>query len=111
MVWSTTTQDKQLHECSVKPTDTTSDITTATPQAPARPHISVPLPAPAKPAQLLQPLPVAPTTTATLKPQTPAVSDVTPVPVPMSATPSIAPVQPHRLGHAFTAPKPMRGEP
>ena len=44
---------QHLCECSVKPTDTTSDVTIATPQAPARPHISAPLPAPTKPAQLL----------------------------------------------------------
>ena len=94
-----------LHECSVKPTDTTSDVTTATLQAPTRPHISVPLPAPLKPAQLPQPLSVAPTMPAIPKPQTPAVPKVTPVPAPTSATPSIAPVQPWRSGHAYTAPK------
>ena len=78
---------------------------TATKCASARPHISAPLPAPAKPAQLLQPLPVAPAMPAILKPQTPAVPKVTPVPAPTSATPSIAPVQPHRSGCACTAPK------
>ena len=92
-----------LHECSVKPTDTTPAVTTATLQAPVRPHISVPLPAPLKPAQLLQPLPVAPAMPATPKPQTPAVPKV--APVPMSATPSVVPVQPCRLGHAHTTPK------
>ena len=91
-----------LHECSVKPTDTTSDVTTATVQAPTRPNISVPLPAPAKPAQLLQPPPIAPVTP---KPQAPAVPKVAPVPAPTSATPSIAPVQPCRSGHACTTPK------
>ena len=100
MMWSTATLDGTSCECSVKPTDTTSDVTIATLQAPTRPHISVLPPAPTKPAQLLQALPVAPTTPVTPKPQTPAVPEVTPVPVPMSATPSIAPVQPHRLGHA-----------
>ena len=30
-------------ECNVKPTETISDVTTAIPQDPARPHISVPL--------------------------------------------------------------------
>ena len=94
-----------LHECSVKPTDTTLDITSAIPQAPAIPCISATLPAPAKLPLLPQPPPVAPTTPVTTKPQTPAVPEVTPVPAPMSATPSIAPVQPHRLGHACTAPK------
>ena len=79
-----------LHECSVKPTDTTSDVTTTTPQAPARPCISVTPPAPTTPAQLLQPLPIAPAMPATPKPQTLAVPKVIPVPVPMSATPSIA---------------------
>ena len=34
---------RHLPEHSVKPTDTTSDIITATQQAPARPHISAPL--------------------------------------------------------------------
>ena len=83
---------KHLHEHSVKPTDTTSDVTSATPQAPARPCIYATLPAPAKPAQLLQPLPLSPAMTVTPKPQTPAVPEVAPVPVPMSATPSVAPV-------------------
>ena len=91
------------HECSVKPTDTIPAVITATLQAPGRPHISVPLPAPSKPAQL--PQPVAPTTPATPKPQTPAVPKVVPVPVPMSAIPIVAPVQPHTLGHAHTTPK------
>ena len=97
--------NQHLCECSVKPTDTTLDVTTTTLQAPARPLISAPLPAPTKLAQLLQPLLVAPTTLATPKPQMLAVPEVTPVPAPMSATPSIAPVQPHRLGHAHIAPK------
>ena len=94
-----------LCECSVKTTDTTLDITSATLQAPAIPHISVTMPAPAKPAQLLQPLPVIPMMPVTPKPQTPDVPEVAPVPAPMSATPSVSPVQPHRLGHACTAPK------
>ena len=94
-----------LCEHSVKPTDTTSDVTTATLQAPARPHISAPLPAPLKPAQLPQPLPIAPMMPATPKPQTPAVPKVAPVPAPTSATPSVPPVQPHKLGHACTAPR------
>ena len=63
---------QHLHECSVKPTDTAPAVTIATLQAPARPCISAPLPAPHKPAQLLQNLPVAPATTVTPKPQTPA---------------------------------------
>ena len=96
---------QHLCECSVKPTDTTSDVTTATLQAPARSHISAPLPAPAKPAQLLQPLPIVPAMPATPKPKTPAVPEVAPVLPPMSATPSVAPVQPWRSGHACTAPK------
>ena len=54
-----------LCECSVKPTDTTADVTSATLQAPARLHISVIPPAPAKPAQLPQPPPVAPAMPAT----------------------------------------------
>ena len=94
-----------LCECSAKPADTISDVTTATLQAPARPHISVPLPAPTKPAQLLQPPPVTPTMPVTPKPQTLAVPEVTPMPAPMSATPSVVPGQPCRLGHACTAPK------
>ena len=94
-----------LHECSVKPTDTTPDVTPATLQAPTRPCISVPLLATTKPAQLPQPLSVAPATPSTPKPQTPAVPEVIPVPAPTSATPSIAPVQLHRSGHACTAPK------
>ena len=98
-----------LHECSVKPTDTASDVTTATLQAPARPCISVPLPAPTKPAQLLQPPPVAPTMTATPKPQTPAVPEVAPAPA--SVTPIIAPVQPHRLGCSHITPKHLIQEP
>ena len=94
------------HEQSIiKPTDTTLNVTTATLQAPTRPHISATLHAPAKPAQLLQPPPVAPAMPVTPRPQTPAVLEVTPVSVPMSATPSIAPVQPCRLGHAHTTPK------
>ena len=94
-----------LWECSVKPTDTTSDFATATPQVHVRPCISVPMPAPTKPAQLLQPSPFAPTTPATPKPQTPAVPKVTPVPALMSATPNVAPVQHRRSGCACTAPK------
>ena len=86
-----------------QPTDTTSNVTLATPQAPVRPHISAQLPAPAKPAQLPQPLPVAPAMPVTPKPQTPAVPRVAPMPAPMSATPSIAPVQPFRLGCACIA--------
>ena len=96
---------QHLCDCSVKPTDMTSDVTSATLQAPAMPHISARMPAHTKPAQLPQPLPVAPAMPSTPKPQTPAVPDVAPVPVPTSATPSIAPVQPHRSGHACTAPK------
>ena len=68
MVYCCTRQ--HLCECSVKSTDTTSDVTIATLQAPARPCISAPLPAPTKPAQLPQPLPVAPTTPVTPKPDT-----------------------------------------
>ena len=49
-----------LHEWSVKPADTVPDTTTTTPHAPARPHVSVPQPAPTKPAQSAQPTPVAP---------------------------------------------------
>ena len=90
---------QHLCEHSVKPTDTTSDVTSATLQVPATPHISARMPAPTKPAHLLQPLPVAPTMPATPKPQTAAVPEVAPVPAPMSATPSVAPVQPRRLGH------------
>ena len=90
-----------LHECSVKPNDTTPAVTPALLQAPARPHIS----APAKPAQLPQPPSVAPTTPVTTKPQTPAVSEVTPESAPTSATPSVAPVQPCTSGHACTTPK------
>ena len=67
-----------LCECSVKPTDTTSDVTTATLQAPARPQVSAPLPAPAKSAQLLEPPLIAPTMSVTPKPQTLAVPKVTP---------------------------------
>ena len=96
---------QHLHECSVKPTDTTPNVTSATLQAPAKPHISVTMPAPTKPAQLPQPLPVTPAMPATPKPQTPAVPKVAPVPVSMSATPSVAPVQPCRLGHTCTTPK------
>ena len=91
--------------CSVKPTDTTSDVKTATLQAPARPHISAPLPVPTKPAQLLQPPPTAPVMPVTPKPQTPAVPEVIPMPAPTSATPSVAPVQPQRSSHANTTPK------
>ena len=50
-----------LCECSVKPTDTVPGTTPAMQQAPARPCISVPQPAPTKPAQLAQPSPVVPT--------------------------------------------------
>ena len=96
---------QHLCECSVKPPDTTPAVTTATLQAPARPHISAPPPSLAKPAQLLQPPPVVPTMPITPKPQTPAVPEVTHVPVPMSAIPSVAPVQLLRLGHAHTTPK------
>ena len=96
---------QHLCEHSVNPTDTTSDVTTATLQAPARLCISAPLPAPVKPAQLPQPPPVTPATPATPKPQAPAVSEVIPVLAPTSATPSIAPVQPHQMSHACTAPK------
>ena len=96
---------QHLHECSVKPTDTTPAVTTATLQTPARPHISVTPHAPAKPAKLPQPPPVAPATTATPKPQTAAVPEFAPVCAPTSATPSIAPVQPCRSGCAHTAPK------
>ena len=56
---------QHLHEHSVKPTDTTSDVTSAILQTSARPHISATLPAPTKPAQLPQSLPVAPATPAT----------------------------------------------
>ena len=100
---------QHLHEHSVKPADTVPDATTTTLQAPARPHISVPQPAPTKPAQPAQPTPVAPTTPVTPKPQTtavpttPAVPMVTPVPTPV--TPSVAPAQPRRSGHAHVAPK------
>ena len=96
---------QHLCECSVKPTDTTLDVMSATLQAPARPCISAPVPAPTKPAQLPQPLPVTPAMPVTPKPQIPAVPKVTPVPVPMSATPGVDPVQPCRLGCAHTAPK------
>ena len=85
---------QHLCECSVKPTDTTSDVTVAMTQAPARPHISVPLPAPTKSAQLPQPLLVAPPMPAIPKPLIPAIPKVTPVPALMSATSSAAPVQP-----------------
>ena len=85
---------QHLCECSVKPTDTTSDVTSATLQDPARPHISAPLPAPTKPAQLLQHPPIAPAMPATPKPQTPAVPKVAPVP----ATPNVGPVHPHQSG-------------
>ena len=100
-----------LCECSVKPTDTVPYTTTATSQAPARPHISVPQPAAAKPAQLAQPLPIAPTMPVTLKPQTtavptiPAVPMVTPASMPVTPNAGWHPVQPRRSGHAHTAPK------
>ena len=80
-------------------------VCTSSVQAPARPCISVPPPAPAKPAQLLQPPPVTSATPLTPKPQTPAVPKVAPVSMPMSSTPSLAPVQPHRSGHVHTTPK------
>ena len=85
-----------LCECSVKPTDTVPDTTTATLQAAARPHISAPQPTPAKPAKLAQPLPVAPAMPVTPKPQTTAVPTMlaapklTPASTPV--TPSAAPV-------------------
>ena len=100
---------QHLHECSVKPTDTVPDIPTATLQAPTRPHVSVPQPAPTRPAQPMLPASVVPAMPATLKPQTtavpttPAVPKVAPVPTP--ATLSIAPMQPRRSGHAHIAPK------
>ena len=53
-------------------------------------------------------MPVAPTMPVTPKPQTTAVStisaapQVTPVPTPV--TPSVAPAQPRRSGHAHIAP-------
>ena len=86
-------------------TDTTPDVTSATLQAPTRPCISMTLPAPTKPVQLLQPPPVAPAMTVTPKPQTPAVPEVAPVPAPMSETPSVAPVQSCQSDHACTIPK------
>ena len=91
---------QHLPECSVKPTDTTSNVTSATLQAPANSHISQCLHPPSLHnccslcllhLQCLQ-LP---------KPQTPVVPKV----APMSATPNITPVQPHRSGYAHTAPK------
>ena len=100
---------QHLHEHSVKPTNTVPDATTATLQVPARSHISMPWPAPGKPAQPAQPMPVAPSTPVTPKtlttaiPTTPAVPRVTPVP--MSVTPSVAPVQPRQPGHANVTPK------
>ena len=45
---------QHLHECSVKPADTVPDATTTTLQAPARPCISVPQPAPTKPVHPAQ---------------------------------------------------------
>ena len=92
-----------------KPTDTVPDTTKATLQAPARPHISAPQPAPTNHAQLAQPLPAAPTMPVTPKPQTtalptmPAVPKVAPSSQPV--TPNAAPVQPRRSGCAHTAPK------
>ena len=64
---------QHLCECSVKPTDTVPDATIATPQAPARPCVSAPQPAPTRSALLMLPLPVVPTMPATPKPQTTAV--------------------------------------
>ena len=103
-----------LHECSVKPVDTILDATTTTLQAPARPCISVPQPAPTKPAQPVQPTlvalatPVTPKSQTTAVPTTPAVLKVTHVPT--SATPSVAPMQPRRSGHAHVAPKHLTQE-
>ena len=98
-----------LHECRVKPADTVPDATAATPQAPARPHVSMPQSAPAKPAQPAQPTPVAPTMPVTPKPQTTAVPTTPDVPrvAPASTpvTPSVAPLLPRRLGQAHVAPK------
>ena len=54
-----------LCEHSVKPADTVPDTTITTPQAPARPHVSVPQPALTKPAQPAQPTPIAPATPET----------------------------------------------
>ena len=98
MVWSTAAQDDTF-------VNAVSSPLTLPQLSQWPPHISVPLPATAKPAQPPQPLPVAPAMPATPQPQTPAVPKVAPVPVPTSATPSISPVQPHRLGHTHTAPK------
>ena len=109
MAWSTNHMRQHLHECSAKPTDTTSDVTTATLQVPPRLHISALLPTPTKSAQLPQPLPITPTTPATPKPQTPSVPDITPVPPPTSVTPSIAPVQPHQLACPHHTPAPNPG--
>ena len=94
-----------LCEYSVKPADSVPDATTTTPQAPARPHISVPQPAPTKPAQPVEPTPVAPATPkppTTAVSTTPAVPKVTPAPTPV--TPSVAPMQPRRSGCAHVAP-------
>ena len=71
---------QHLHEHSVKPADTVPDATTTTLQTPARPYVSVPQPAPTKPAQPVQPTLVAPTTPATPKPQATAVPTMPAVP-------------------------------
>ena len=99
---------QHLHEHSVKPANTVPDATTAL-QTTARPCISMPEPAPAKPSQPEQPMPVAPTMPVTPKPQAPAVPTTPAVPkfgpASMPVTSSVAPVQPRRSGHAHIAPK------
>ena len=91
------------------PTDTVPEATIATLQAPARPHASVPQPAPTRPAQPMLPAPVALMMLAILKPQTTAVPTMPAVPkvapASMPATSSVAPVQPRRSGCAHVAPK------
>ena len=100
---------QQLCECSVKPTDAVPDTTTATPQAPTRPHVSAPQPAPTKPAQLVQPLPIVPTT-----PVTPKATDHSCPhhascpkghPCTYACDSECSPVQPRRSGQAHIAPK------
>ena len=100
---------RYLGECSVKVVDTVPSGTTATPQVPTWQCFSAVQPAPAPPAQHMQPTPAAPVTLATQMSQAPAVPVMPTVQknalAPMSVTSHATPVQPQRSGHACIAPR------
>ena len=116
MAWSTTAQDDTSMNVVSRPHYLRCHNSHTA--GSSRPHISVTLPAPIKPAQLLQPPPIMP---ATPKPQTPAVPAVAPVPAPVCNTqcsPCAAPLIwpcPHCTQGPdpgnITALQPTKGEP